>query len=189
MRLNYKRLLTACLLMLLPVAALGCGGGSKGTVSGEVSLDGKPLPAGNVIFTPANGPAVAGPIKDGKYTAEGVPTGDVRVSLDLAQLRMLVGPGGGTRKVRRTVNTGIPGGAGKSTNVKPGGALPQGMPEEARKQMAAAQQAAATARKAAEEAGPIMQAMPPKYEDPTQSGLTTKVSTGSNTYDLKLTSK
>jgi hypothetical protein len=63
------------------------------------------------------------------------------------------------------------------------------MPEEAQKQMAAAAAAAATARKAAEEAGPIMQAMPKKYEDPAQSGLTTKVSTGSNTYNLNLTSK
>lgn len=60
-----------CLLIgLLP--SLGCSKAGRletEAVSGTVSLDGKPLTVGTVIFTPEMGRAATGPIRaDGSYT-------------------------------------------------------------------------------------------------------------------------
>jgi len=65
---------------------IGCGTqGSKypsTRLEGIVTVDKKPLPDGSLQFIPQSsgqGPAVSGLIKDGRYIAEGVPLGDVRV--------------------------------------------------------------------------------------------------------------
>jgi len=49
---------------------VGCGGGSHGDVSGSVKIDGKPLPAGDIIFESTDGsaPVAHGKIKDGQYS-------------------------------------------------------------------------------------------------------------------------
>jgi hypothetical protein len=64
-------------------------------VAGKVSLDGKPLPGGTIIFQDSKKHAVAAEIKDGEYTATGVPVGDVKVAVDTNSLKgkaeMLVG--------------------------------------------------------------------------------------------------
>lgn len=72
--------------VLLPVAAAclavicGCGRGARlqtAKVSGTVSLDGKPLDRGTVIFTPASGRAATGKVQpDGSYTLETYRPGD-----------------------------------------------------------------------------------------------------------------
>src|SRR6478672_4234893 len=52
--------------------ALGCGGGQGAEVWGEVTFDGKPVPAGRIYFNPDftkgnDGPQGYAPIKDGKF--------------------------------------------------------------------------------------------------------------------------
>jgi hypothetical protein len=84
---------TSSLLLLggLSVAAaMGCGkpaGLDKVVVSGQVTLDGQPIPNGEIRFIPTAGtvgPVSGGPIKDGAYTAKGkggVPLGTHQVEI------------------------------------------------------------------------------------------------------------
>lgn len=69
-------------LLLLPVVAVGCGGG-RGTISGKVTFNGKPLPVGTISFYPQSGKqdAINCPIRNGAYSQEGVPTGEVKVGV------------------------------------------------------------------------------------------------------------
>jgi hypothetical protein len=58
--------------LLLPLAA-GCGE-SQADVSGEVLIDGRPLPEGEIIFESTDGKAPAGaPIKAGRYEVKVAP--------------------------------------------------------------------------------------------------------------------
>lgn len=64
----------------LMLMTTGCG--SKSTITGTVTFHGAPMPAGTILFVPDNGaPPVTAPIKDGKYTAERVPAGTVKISI------------------------------------------------------------------------------------------------------------
>lgn len=68
-------------VLLVPLLALtGCGG--EQTVSGTVKVDGKPLPEGNIMFSPVDGKSATagGSIKDGEYSVK-VPVGVMRVSI------------------------------------------------------------------------------------------------------------
>lgn len=72
MRMTATRAACALAAMLaLLVAAGGCGSGVRRVhVSGDVSLDGKPIEEGNITFTPVTGtagPATGGEIRNGKY--------------------------------------------------------------------------------------------------------------------------
>ena len=95
------RLFPSVLCGLLVLGAVGCGGGKKGTVSGTVTYDGKKLQMGNVTFVPAKGNPVTAEIsEDGTYTAVGVPTGDVKITVEtrgakMALAGMQTGPGPG----------------------------------------------------------------------------------------------
>jgi hypothetical protein len=61
--------------------ATGCGK-SKGTVSGKVTYQGKPLTSGLVTFVPEKGAAVYSPIDaEGKYRVENVPLGLAKISV------------------------------------------------------------------------------------------------------------
>lgn len=127
--------LSLCLLTF----SSGCGKGGKGNVSGEVTVAGKPLPIGTIVFTPSQGPAVAAEIIDGKYSAIGVPTGDVKVSLDLNSLKMLadqVAPKGGAAAVGAAFGKGVPEDTTKKKSMAPT-APPGGveMPPEAKAQL------------------------------------------------------
>ncbi len=75
------------LLAALACAVLATGCGSKGSAAGArlegvVTLDGNPIPEGTLQFVPEQ-PSKAGPvtaiIKDGRYVADAVPRGRVRV--------------------------------------------------------------------------------------------------------------
>lgn len=53
----------------LVLAAAGCGGEAPARVTGSVTIDGRPLPEGEIVFEAADGkktPAAA-PIRNGKY--------------------------------------------------------------------------------------------------------------------------
>jgi hypothetical protein len=83
------------------ICAVGCGkptGLEKVVVSGTVTLDGQPIPNGEIRFIPApgtTGPVSGGPIKDGAYVAKGkggVPLGEHLVEIK-AYRAMAKGPG------------------------------------------------------------------------------------------------
>ncbi|WP_439622598.1 hypothetical protein [Gemmata sp.] len=69
-------------LAVLVGSALGCSQ-EPGAVSGEVTIGGKPLPGGVISFHSEVGssPVVNAPIKDGKYTVSGVPSGNAIVTV------------------------------------------------------------------------------------------------------------
>ncbi|MBP3959170.1 hypothetical protein J8F10_28330 [Gemmata sp. G18] len=68
------RRLASAFLLALPLL-VGCDGEKSAEVSGTVTIDGKPLPEGEIIFESPDGsktPA-AGPIKNGAYTVSVAP--------------------------------------------------------------------------------------------------------------------
>lgn len=71
-------------LLLLSVALAGCGPG-KGKVSGRVVFNGKPLPAGKVMFMPADGQSSVITVdldESGNFPQVELPVGEVMVSVD-----------------------------------------------------------------------------------------------------------
>ncbi len=60
--------------VLLPAVVAGCAR-PVGTVSGKVTFQNRPLPAGSVTFIHADGTTVSGSIQDGSYSVSKVPTG------------------------------------------------------------------------------------------------------------------
>jgi hypothetical protein len=71
-------------LLLAATLLASCSQGpAVGTVTGDVTFDGTPVKDGHVLFTPfdGNGQTGGAPIRDGKFTAEGVPVGKMKVEL------------------------------------------------------------------------------------------------------------
>ncbi len=69
------------MLLVLPLGS-GCGGQAKGTVSGKVTLQGKPLTSGFVTFLVDKGPPLHADIQsDGSYRMENVPVGPVKIGV------------------------------------------------------------------------------------------------------------
>jgi hypothetical protein len=56
----------ACSLICLMITQ-GCSSGGKVDVTGQVTLDGKPLEDGTIDFVSANGPTAGGIIEHGRY--------------------------------------------------------------------------------------------------------------------------
>ena len=77
------------LLAILPIV-VGCGAGGveRADVAGTVTVDGAPLPMGEIRFLPTGetkGPVWTAFIKDGQYTTEGTkgtPVGDLRIEIN-----------------------------------------------------------------------------------------------------------
>ena len=76
--------------MLLVIAAIvllttGCSEGlPRAEVHGKVTLDGKPIPQGDIRFVPTSGPVWSAKITDGNYTTagtKGAPVGKLRVEI------------------------------------------------------------------------------------------------------------
>jgi hypothetical protein len=66
--------------LLLFLLAVGCS--SKGTVTGKISYQGKPVAAGTVLFVPEQGGgAFRGDIRDGEYKVTNVPPGPVKIAV------------------------------------------------------------------------------------------------------------
>lgn len=82
------RICLSCWIPCLLLLAAGCGESdvSREAVSGTVTLDGKPLPQGSILFTPlGEGPSAGGEIVDGRYTLPqhlGAGPGKYRVELN-----------------------------------------------------------------------------------------------------------
>lgn len=82
-----RRSLGGLLLAAGLLAAAGCGGPRLAPVSGRVTVGGKPVPEGVVMFHPADGPTAVGAIKDGAYTlttfkpGDGALVGDHKVTI------------------------------------------------------------------------------------------------------------
>src|SRR5687768_11835325 len=80
-----------CVLAVFLVSQVGCGGGAsgpKGTVTGMVTYNDKPVDEGFISFFPADGKGSSNgsPITKGKYTVT-LPVGkyNVTVTSDIAQ--------------------------------------------------------------------------------------------------------
>lgn len=70
-------------LLIVVALAMGCSKESgKGSVRGQVTLDGQPLAAGIIRFVPANGKSATADaqISEGKFSAQ-VPTGVKKVEI------------------------------------------------------------------------------------------------------------
>lgn len=135
---------------------VGCG--SKGTVSGKVFYQGKPLPGGTVTFLEDTGAFHSVIHEDGSYRIAGVPPGNATI----------------------TVSTPDPPKQASSSPMAKAmknakgwkGEIP---PEEMAKHMGDP------------EAGKRRyMAIPSKYKDPKQSGLTYTVKSGSQNFDIQL---
>jgi hypothetical protein len=175
MRLKLRYFIGA-LAVFLSLAALGCGRG-KSSVSGAVTLDGKPLYTGTIVFIPQGAPAVSGEIKDGQYSVAGVPTGEATVTVDDKAAKMLVEQ---ARKVSRRSPA-----EGTLSGKAPPGA---NMSAEAKESLEKQQQQMAEAAKQNQELLANYRPVPEKYSDPNASGLKFNVGSAS-TFDVPLTSK
>jgi hypothetical protein len=174
MRLNQCHLVAA-LVVLLSLWVPGCAH-PKSNVKGTVTLDGKPLYAGKIVFITKGAPAVSGEIKEGQYAVEGVPTGEAAVTVDNDEIKILVEQ---AKKVSRGPAEGTM--AGKA----PPGAQ---MSPEAKAALEKQAQATAEAVKHNRELVANFQPVPDKYRDPNSSGLKFTVGS-SSTFDVPLTSK
>jgi hypothetical protein len=70
------------LILILGAALAGCQG--KGTITGQVNFDGKPLPSGRVTFLSEEGnhETKSSAITNGKYLIENFPPGLARISVE-----------------------------------------------------------------------------------------------------------
>ena len=76
--------LSAVLLLLGMTWIAGCTGGGKGTVTGQVSFQGKPLPNGRISFVCQEGKQAvySSEIKEGAYTIPDCPAGAVKITVE-----------------------------------------------------------------------------------------------------------
>jgi hypothetical protein len=73
--------------LAVALATAGCGGG-KGTVSGKVYFNDKPLKGGNVTFhLEGKGSRTGGINEDGTYTVEDVSPGPATITVETVSLR------------------------------------------------------------------------------------------------------
>jgi len=115
------------------LATAGCGeeGQKRFRASGAVTLDGKPIPYGEVVFTPDatkqnSGPQGIAPIRDGKYDTASTGGKGIAGGPTVVRVNGMTGPGGKTLCEYETV-IDLPRGDGtKDLNVpKDGGAKPK----------------------------------------------------------------
>jgi len=140
-------------LMLLVVSA-GCS--SKGTVSGKVTYQGKPVPAGTVIFVPLAGEGnFTANISNGAYRVEGLPLGPVKIS------------------VSTPVNAASM--KGLISKMQP--------PPEMMQKLAPGKSAEGSAPSSQDTQGVLI---PARFQDPEKSGLTYTVKGGSQVYDIDI---
>jgi hypothetical protein len=84
MRERTARRVALLAFLLLPA---GCSDSRLATVTGTITVDGRPLEKGSISFFPADGkgPTAGSDVKDGKYTATKVAVGTVKVQIRYAK--------------------------------------------------------------------------------------------------------
>ncbi len=113
----------AALSLAFLLASAGCGPGTA-TLIGTVKYKGEPLPSGTVIVHGSNGQTATGTIEDGAYRVDKVPTGDVKISVQVASPGSIASGGGGV--------PGMPAGVGPAAgkDAFKGGAAASGQQSE-----------------------------------------------------------
>jgi hypothetical protein len=150
----------------LVLLAAGCS--SRGTVTGKVVYQSKPLPGGKVVFIGPKGAFTGAVGPDGSYQVANVPTGPVKIAVvgppspgeaaNHPSLRLKKLPKNiDTEKVRKS--------------------LPPEVDEKGMRQMMGLPDAKPPAPRAS---------IPTKYSDPEKSGLTCTVTGGPQTHDITL---
>jgi hypothetical protein len=156
------RLGSAAVVVLL---LLGSGCGSKGSVSGKVFYRDKPLTGGLVQFNHPQLGVLSSPIAaDGSYQIAKIPPAEVKIAVTGP-------PPEKPRSLPKNANMDW-------ERIK--ASHPPGMSEEAIKRKMGIQPSPSSP--SADAASSI----PKKYSDPLQSGLTYTVTSGAQTYDIKL---
>jgi hypothetical protein len=136
----------------------GCSS-SQGTITGKITYQGKPLPAGTVTFVPTQGGhAVTSEIQDGEYKVTKVPVGLVKIAV--------------------TTPSQAPSPQFLETKM----ALPADLLEKAQPGKSAESPAKAPKAKK-----PVP--IPTKFSDPDKSGLTYTVKRGPQVFDIDLPDK
>jgi len=161
------------ILFLLAIAAISANScSSRGKVSGTVTFDGKPLPAGRITFIGPNDKASdPGNINDGKYEVVNAPIGECKIRVETMYLAQMMGmmPG-----------MGMPGANPASGMTNPS---MQRMDPEKKGQMEKANPDLAKMREMS--AGAFVE-IPDEYENPEKTPLTFTVKSGSNSKDIEL---
>jgi len=160
---RFGRVLAAefCLCGLLLVE--GCGSG-KGTVSGKVSYQGKPVPAGTVSFIPETGSPVISPIaEDGTYTIRNIAAGKVKITVETDSARPALDKTG-----RAATRHKGGGGGGVSQEF-----MKQNL-EKMNPKMADPERAKRYVQ------------IPPNYREPDKTNLTFEVKSGKQEHDIDL---
>jgi hypothetical protein len=90
---------TILILMCLVAGCLSDPGPKRYRVSGEITFDGKPVPDGEILFTPDSGKGNSGPqgvaiIKDGRYDTSGTRAPGVAGGPTVVQVAALSDPTG-----------------------------------------------------------------------------------------------
>jgi hypothetical protein len=159
-------------LFVVPLALAGCGGGT-GTVSGKVTLDGSPLPAGRIVFFGPKGKSATAEIKDGQYTASNVPAGDVKITVDTKYLQ--------------TEGKSLTNASEKQPDVPVGN--PEAMPEAARAKFEAEQKKIKENFERGKKMLEAYKEIPSKYSKAETSGFTMTLKKGeSATFEAALKS-
>jgi hypothetical protein len=87
---QYRLGLSVC-LAALALAAAGCGP-SQATVSGKVTMQGKPVTAGTVLFVGGDNQIGTGKLDgEGRYVAPSVPMGSVKVAVQTLRPEQVTG--------------------------------------------------------------------------------------------------
>jgi hypothetical protein len=179
-RFSWRHPFFLLLFVFLTPWMLGCGA-AKGKVEGTVTLDGQPLPIGNIAFHPSKGIGAGAQIQDGKYSIDKVAAGSVTVTVETETLKKemdgLLASAGGSRSMDASAG-------GRMTPEKMA-KMPAAAKEKMEEQEKAAQQSVERLKELQAKYRPI----PAKYADPKTSGLTHEVKPGDNTIEIKLTSQ
>jgi hypothetical protein len=164
----------ACFIFALSAVVLSlCGCSSKAKVSGTVTYNGKPLPAGKITFIgPDNTPSDPANIDNGRYTVSNAPVGECKIKVETSSLmKMAQNPkamGGGSP---------VPAGMQKK--------MPAEM-QEKMNQEKIKQPNDQTIAKFMDSFAEMFVPIPDEYENADKTPLRFTVKSGSNTYNPEL---
>jgi hypothetical protein len=151
---------------LLLAGAVGCN--KKGTVSGKVTYDGKPVLVGTVTFHTEKRQVVAAIDDNGVYTVTGVPLGEAKITVDTS-----------TAEALRKAPAGPPGGPPKDIKA------PKDFQSQIEKEGGAANQQLKERAERARNTPDV----PTAYTKPDTSGVTLTVKAGSQEFNIDLPKK